>query len=156
MNLRIADCCGACVHVDVPKKPEDHAPHYSVAKTERWCFKHGVPVTRESVCDDFTLETKKGAVLAFKRILAFNRKLTQIISIKDWMEQNQVEELVYYNNCGGRKIPNMVFTIRDGKIAGRFCSSNWGSWSTVSCKQAGDYKRLLEAYKEEKALRNMP
>ena len=137
MELRIANCCGACKHVNQPKKPEDHAAHYTIAKTERWCYKHGIPVTRETVCDDFELESKKGAMPAFKRILAFNKKLENIIKIKNWMEEHNIQIITY---------GTYDFSIVNDKIHYKY--NNWkdSRWYLVSCKESGAYKNLVKAY----------
>lgn len=141
MELRIANCCGSCKHVNQPKKPEDHAPHYTVAKTERWCYKHGIPVTRETVCDEFELESKKGAIPAFKRILAFNKKLENIIKIKNWMEANNVKTITY---------GTYDFSIVNDKIHYKY--NNWknSGWYLVSCKESIAYENLVKAYESHK------
>jgi hypothetical protein len=141
MNLRIAECCGSCKHSNKPKKPEDHAAHYSVAKTERWCYKNGIPVTRESVCDNYEMETKKGAVPAFKRILAFNKKLEKIIEVKNWMEENNIEKITYRN---------YDFAIVNGKVCYRWNDWKDSSWYLVSCKDSQDCDRLVKAVEEYK------
>lgn len=143
MELRIAKCCGACKHVNKPKIPEDHIAHYSVAKTERWCYKHGRPVTREAVCNDFEWENKKGAVPAFKRILAFNKKLEEIIRIKNWIVENNIEKLIYYEKPDR---PYMIFKIIDDKICYKY--SGFGSYNIVSCKAKNEYEKLVQAYKQ--------
>lgn len=38
MNLKIGNSCGSCIHSNRPKIPREHAAHYEVAKTERWCY----------------------------------------------------------------------------------------------------------------------
>ena len=86
-ELKFAQCCGNCTHSSRPKKPDDHAAHYDVAKTESWCYLHNQHITRECVCGDFEQDNKRGGVPACKRVFAFNNKLTyynQIFSsIKD-------------------------------------------------------------------------
>ena len=143
MNLRLAECCGSCIHVNRPKKPEDHAAHYSVAKTERWCFKHSIPTMREAVCDSFELEKKKGANPAFKRILSQNKKLQQIIEIKNYMVENKIERIDkgYYD---------YYYAVVDDRLCECYISSYTGNInvSTVSCKE--DIIRLLDAYERHK------
>lgn len=137
MELRIANCCGACKHVNRPKKPEDHDPYYSVAKTERWCYKHGIPVTRETVCDEFELDSKKGAVPAFKRILAFNRKLEKIIEIKNWMEENNIQTITY---------DTYDFSVVNNKIHYKWNDWKDSGWYLVSCKESTAYEKLIKAF----------
>ena len=141
MEIRIAHCCRACKHSSKPKKPEDHAAYYSVAKTERWCYKHGINITRETVCDEFEIENKKGAVPAFKRILAFNKKLEKIIEIKNWMQNSSIDVITY---------DRLDFAIVDDKIHYKY--NNWkdmkSPWYLVSCKDSGGYNELLKAYEK--------
>jgi hypothetical protein len=145
MEIKIAQCCGACKYVNIPKKPEDHAAYYTVAKTERWCYKHGIPVTRETVCDEFEIENKKGAVPAFKRILAFNKKLEEIIRIKNWMEENNILSIKY---------STYEFSIVKGKVYYRY--TDWNSdWYLVSCKESNGYERLIKAYEEYRKEHNV-
>lgn len=85
-ELTIAECCGNCVHVSRPKHPDDHMAFYEVAKTERWCYKHNWHITRECVCQDFELESKKGGVPACKRAFAFNKKAQEINELRERMK----------------------------------------------------------------------
>ena len=86
--LRIAECCGNCKHVSRPKAPDEpHEAHYNVAKTERWCYKYNRYITRETVCDGFELEPKKGGAAACKRAFAFNKKVEEINEIRERMKQ---------------------------------------------------------------------
>ena len=86
--LRIAECCGNCKHVSRPKAPaEPHEAHYNVAKTERWCYKYNRHITRETVCDGFELESKKGGAAACKRAFAFNKKVEEINEIRERMRR---------------------------------------------------------------------
>lgn len=141
MNLRLANCCGSCKHVNKPKKPEEHAAHYTVAKTERWCFKHGIPTMREALCDDYEFESKRGANPAFKRILKQNEKLNKIIEIKKYMQTKNINELYYPSE----EKPRYIFFIAQDKIYYRYQGfSNWAS--VVKFKDANPYKELVEAY----------
>lgn len=89
--LRIAECCGNCKHVSRPKAPaEPHEAHYNVAKTERWCYKYNRYITRETVCDGFELEPKKGGAAACKRAFAFNKKAEEINEIRERMKRLNV------------------------------------------------------------------
>lgn len=141
MELRIANCCGACKYVNRPKKPEDHAAHYTVAKTERWCYKYGIPVTRETVCDEFELETKRGAYSAFKRILAFNKKLEKIIEVKKWMKENNIEKITHRD---------YDFSVINDKLCYRWNDWKDSKWYILSCKESEAYKKLIKAYENNK------
>lgn len=74
-ELNYAICCGNCIHSSRPKNPDDHAPHYYVAKTERWCYLNHCFITRELCCESYDPDIKKGGIPAAKRVLAFNKKL---------------------------------------------------------------------------------
>lgn len=137
MELRIANCCGVCKYINQPKKPEDHAAHYTIAKTERWCYKRGIPVTRETVCNEFELETKRGGVPAFKRILSFNKKLEKIIEIKNWMEENNIEKITY---------KDYDFSIINDKVCYKWNDWECSKWYLVSCKESSAYEKLVKAY----------
>lgn len=97
MELQFAKCCGNCVHCNRPKQPQDHEPHYMVAKTERWCFKNNLYITRETTCDNFEMEEKKGGVPAIKRVKKFNERATRIMNLINQMKSCGIEEL----NCYG-------------------------------------------------------
>lgn len=89
-ELKIASCCGNCKHVSRPKQPSEHEAYYSVAKTERWCYLHNWYITRETVCDDFELEPKKGGAVACKRVFAFNAKVEKIVALRERMKNGNV------------------------------------------------------------------
>lgn len=90
-GLEIAKCCGNCKHVSRPKTPnETHEAYYNVAKTERWCYLHNWYITRETVCNDFELEPKKGGAVACKRVFAFNTKAEKIIALRERMKKGNV------------------------------------------------------------------
>ena len=142
MELLLAKCCGSCKHVNKPKQPENHAPHYFVAKTERWCYKYEMHVTRESYCaEGYELEVKKGASPAFKRILKFNEKLIKIIKIKEWMVKNNIKELKDNEPypCYFQIINNRL------KRAYRY-NECMTKWKIVSAKEKNSYNRLIKAY----------
>lgn len=94
--LRIAECCGNCKHASRPKAPaETHEAYYNVAKTERWCYKYNRHITRETVCDGFELEPKKGGAAACKRAFAFNKKVEEINALRERMRQLGVGHTPY-------------------------------------------------------------
>lgn len=142
MELKLAKCCGSCKHSNKPKQPSDHAPHYSVAKTERWCYKYNIHTTRESYCEEgYELEKRKGASPAYTRILSFNKKLNQIIKIKNWMIECNIDELKTND-----RYP-CYFKIKDEKI---YYASDCGKindhWYIVSVKMGDEYNKLVKAY----------
>lgn len=137
-DLTFAKCCGNCVHSNKPKKPEDHAAHYSVAKTERWCYKHNCYITRETVCDEFEQENKKGGVPAVKRILKFNQKLQKCKELAERAEKLGVTQLAgsYY-----------TYILTDGRWRYKF--TNWESshyWA-IYCKNKEADEQLSEIEK---------
>lgn len=77
MEITLGTSCGSCLNSNRPKQPREHAAHYEVAKTERWCFKHDCHVTRESTCDDYEGVNRSGKT-AFTRIVKFNERLIKV------------------------------------------------------------------------------
>lgn len=80
MNLRLGNNCGSCIHTNKPKKPREHAAHYEVAKTERWCFKHNCHVSRECTCDDYK-GVNRSAKTSFTRVVNFNKRQKEILEV---------------------------------------------------------------------------
>lgn len=73
-ELRMGTSCGSCIHTNKPKKPREHAAHYEVAKTERWCFLHDKHVTRETTCDDHE-GVSRAAKTAYTRTKKYNERI---------------------------------------------------------------------------------
>ena len=94
MELRLGNSCGSCIHSNRPKTPRDHAAHYEVAKTERWCFKHNQHVTRESTCDDYE-GTNRAGKTAFTRIKTYNERLQAVREIIELMGDKPVFTKTY-------------------------------------------------------------
>lgn len=95
-ELRFAECCGNCKGVAKVNKPqEEHAAHYEVAKTERWCAKCCCYTTREAVCDEFELQEKTGGVPAIKRVVHFNKKLDRIIHVGKKLADAGIDNFEY-------------------------------------------------------------
>lgn len=116
-----AQCCGNCVHVSRPKKPDDHIAFYEVSKTERWCYKHNWYITRECVCQDFEPENKKGGIPACKRAFAFNKKAEEIKELHKRMEKLNVSYA--YDERG-----TFRYSISKGQILKeQCCHSRWNS-----------------------------
>lgn len=88
--LKYAQCCGNCVYCNRPKRPEDHAPHYETAKTQRWCYFHKFRTTREAVCDNFEQEQKKGGIPAIKRVLKFHQRAQRIKDIAKKLGEQKI------------------------------------------------------------------
>ena len=93
MELKIAECCGTCIHCNKPRKPEDHEAHYNIAKTQRWCYFNSIKTTRECVCDNYEIDNKKGGVPACKRIFKFNERAKRIIKLVETMQKNNIDRL---------------------------------------------------------------
>lgn len=116
-----AQCCGNCVHVSRPKKPDDHISFYEVPKTERWCYKHNWYITRECVCQDFEPENKKGGIPACKRVFAFNKKAEEIKELRERMARLNISYA--YNETG-----TFRYSILQGQILKeQRCHSRWNS-----------------------------
>lgn len=90
LNLRMGTSCGSCIHTNRPKKPREHAAHYEVAKTERWCFKHQCHVTRETTCDDYE-GVNRAAKTAFTRIKNYNQRALEVRDVVKHMPEGEVE-----------------------------------------------------------------
>ena len=127
VNISFAKCCGNCVHTSKPKKPDTHAAHYDVAKTERWCYLHNIYITRETVCDDFSWETKKGGVPACKRVFKFNEKLLLLREL-----QSKLKNLNLLNT--EIKVADRVFVVREGVNYIEYGYSDGRLWGRYSCK----------------------
>lgn len=98
-NLRLAQCCGSCVHCNKPKNPSGHIAHYAVAKTQRWCYKNNCYTTRECVCDCYEPISKGGSVSSSKRVFSFNKRLQKILNIIEKMNKLNITEIKLLN-CG--------------------------------------------------------
>jgi hypothetical protein len=112
----------------VPKKKieiETHAAHYSVAKTERWCHKLNIPVSRESFCKDenYEMEIKKGGVPAVKRANSQIRRLEKILKLKEKILKD-----------GPIEYENKRYIISDERVCYVYCNWNDNRPSYVSCK----------------------
>lgn len=124
--IEIAKCCGTCTGANRKAQPksEDHVAHYMVAKTERWCEKHGIPTVREAVCPDWELEPKKGGTPAVKRALKQNRRLKAILELKKSL---LLDKIVTWN--GYR------FKIDNDRVVFSYPNSGSGSYYSMSCKE---------------------
>ena len=89
MEIRLGNSCGSCIHTNKPKKPREHAAHYEVAKTERWCFKHNCHVTRETCCDDYK-GVSRAAKTAFTRIKNFNKRAAEVRRVAALMPEGEI------------------------------------------------------------------
>lgn len=125
--IKIAQCCGTCVWTNQKKrpKPEDHAPHYTIAKTERWCEKFGIPTVREAVCDKWELELKRGGAAAVKRALSQNRRLRAILELRDRLLRDKIAVWNGYR-----------FKIQNDRVVYSYPNSlPTDSWYRMSCKE---------------------
>jgi hypothetical protein len=89
MIIKLSNSCGSCIHTNKPKKPREHAAHYEVAKTERWCFKHNRNVSRECTCDDHE-GYNRSAKTSFTRIINYNQRQDDIFDIIKLMNNKPV------------------------------------------------------------------
>lgn len=123
-TLETAKCCGSCVWTNKKKRPqpEDHAPHYTVAKTERWCEKFNIPTVREAVCTDFELEPKRGGAAAVKRALKQNRRLAAILELKARLEKEK--KITWEGHLLRIENDLVVYAYRDASYG----------WHKMSCK----------------------
>lgn len=145
MELQIAKCCGTCKGSVSPKrKIEDHVAHYSVAKTERWCHKLNIPVSRESFCsdDNYELEVKKGGTPSVKRANSQIKRLEKIIRVKNILKNDTVKDDTSVS--GGR-----TYFVKDDRLCYSYSSmSNYSS--IVSCKDSGCDKFIDNFLKNKK------
>ncbi|RPI84086.1 MAG: hypothetical protein EHM34_04285 [Nitrosopumilales archaeon] len=88
MEIKLGNSCGSCIHSNKPKNPREHAAHYEVAKTERWCFKHGCHVTRETTCADHE-GVNRSAKTCFTRLKKYNERIVMVKEILECMVDNQ-------------------------------------------------------------------
>ena len=97
MEIRIGNSCGSCIHSNRPKTPRDHAAHYEVAKTERWCYKHNCHITRETTCDDHE-GISRAAKTSLTRTIKFNERLKKIEKVMElmWNQKIIVDGKIFY------------------------------------------------------------
>lgn len=101
MNLKLGNSCGSCIHSNRPQTPREHAAHYEVAKTERWCFKHNCHTTREATCDDHE-GTNRAGKTAFTRVIKYNQRLEKVKKFIEIMGDKEVivDDRIYYVKDG--------------------------------------------------------
>ena len=78
--LTMGISCGSCIHSNRPKTPRAHAAHYETAKTERWCFKHNMHVTRETTCGEHE-GINRSAKSSFTRTKKYNERRLEILDV---------------------------------------------------------------------------
>jgi hypothetical protein len=145
MDLQIAKCCSSCINSNKPRKQENHIPYCTTAKTERWCYKNQCMVTRESTCENYEIESKKGAIPAYKRILSFNRRLEWFKEIVKWMQDNNIEFL---------QSEDKRYTVLEDKLCRGHYSyrSEQYQYYVLSCKSNHEdeyLKKAIENYKNK-------
>lgn len=155
--LRIAECCGNCRHVSRPKAPaEPHEAHYNVAKTERWCYKYNRHITRETVCDGFELEPKKGGAAACKRAFAFNKKVEEINEIRDRMKRLGIDYALRGGNRRFSILPDRPYVLEEEYVTAKFnhykgemepCDPHWENYLVWGPKEQKT-KELIKEIKE--------
>lgn len=146
-ELQIAKCCSTCLYTnDKPKlKPENHAAHYMVAKTERWCTLHQCPTVREGYCESYEEIENKGGGPAVKRARKQIARLNAIIAFKEKVRA-----------AGGEIVDSSrhstkYFRIVDGKVG--YYYSDLLSFHPLDCKSS-NYDDILQfKYKHAKPKR---
>lgn len=140
-ELKIAECCGSCVHTSKPKKLDNpHAAHYEVAKTERWCFKHNIHTYREAVCGEHE-GYNRGTKSNLNRIKKFNSRLD---TIKKIISLIGIDEVL---------VAGKIFSVEKNKLMYRYENAyeHEPTLYNVSSKSAiyDDYfKIILEKYEQ--------
>ena len=149
-ELKIAQCCGTCIHTNKPKQPRAHEAHYCVAKTERWCYLNRYKVTRESVCDAYEMDNKKGGVPAHKRVLKFNERANRILKLVKAMQDNNIDELKITDYS------EHTYVVKDGWLFEKYKVTMFGEdrisyWREDSTAKEFDEKEkyLWEALEEK-------
>ena len=148
-ELKIANCCGNCKHVSRPKQPsETHEAYYNVAKTERWCYLHNWHITRETVCDDFELEPKKGGASACKRVFAFNKKVETITALRERMKNGNVPYAYRKDNIRRYSIDDERPYIKIDRLVKKDGESYYEHLWSVGPKDGdtNDYIKEIEEY----------
>lgn len=128
--LEIGKSCGSCIHTNRPKKPREHAAHYEIAKTERWCFKHQCHVTRETYCEDHE-GVNRAAKTAFTRIKTYNDRAQEVREVAKLMGTDIVETHSY------------KFRVVNGWIEECY-KSNYGNehWRAMRSKESSTMRHL--------------
>lgn len=134
IDLKIGVCCSTCEYSSKPKSPTDtHAAHYTVAKTERWCFLHNCNIVRESCCESYNVSNNAGR--SIKRVLKFNERLELIKQVSDKIGDKQV--LIAYG-CIKRLYMNC-----DGYLSYKYDINNGRSYR-ISSKENSHDKYMKE------------
>jgi hypothetical protein len=150
MKLELANCCGSCEFSNKPKKPQDHAAHYEVAKTERYCFLYHVPTMREAYCDSYKFNKKTAAYRAYCRVAKQLERQELILQIAAMMIEKEITCYKSKDLHYDYKIVNNIlyFSYREDSPA-----------YPVSCKDgnyhADDLKVLYECILSTQALKDM-
>ena len=135
MEIRIGNSCGSCIHSNRPKQPREHAAHYEVAKTERWCYKHNCHITRETTCDDHE-GISRAAKTSLTRTIKFN--------------QRQVKVLEVIKLLGDKKVivGGVTFYVRENWLRYKYNYENQYSYEySVKTKEGSTDKKLEEIIK---------
>lgn len=89
IDIKLGNSCGSCLNSNKPKQPREHAAHYEVAKTERWCFKHNRHVSRECTCDDY-IGVNRSAKTSYSRIIKFNKRVELVLEILELIGDREI------------------------------------------------------------------
>jgi hypothetical protein len=135
MELKLGNSCGSCIHSNRPKTPREHAAHYEVAKTERWCFKHNQHITRESSCDDHE-GVSRAAKTAFTRLIKYNARRKAILELAELMTNKPVitRDRIYFAKN------NWVYYVYGNDLKKLNESNNYYHYSLRSKESSTDRK----------------
>lgn len=147
-HLRLSKCCGTCIHVNKPKQPEDHAAHYTVAKTQRWCYKNNIMTTRECICDDYEMIQSRGAISSAKRVFNFNDRAERIKKLAKFFEISGVG--IIYKGSNHYKAENgwlyYGWTSKSSIYGDR---EYWSKYSSTESKFDRDEEFLYEEVRKQ-------
>ena len=135
MELRIGNSCGSCIHSNRPKQPREHAAHYEVAKTERWCYKHNCHITRETTCDDHE-GISRAAKTSLTRTIKFNQRQAKVLEVIKLLGDKNVI-------VGG-----VTFYVRENWLRYKYNYENQYSYEySVKTKEGSTDRKLEEIIK---------
>lgn len=137
MNIQLGKSCGSCIHTNRPKQPREHAAHYEVAKTERWCFKHNCHVSRETVCESDYEGVNRSAKTSYSRILKFNKRIETVKEILELIGDKEI----YAGYYTYKKIDNWL------SYKGGYSFSSYDKVRTKSSSHDKDFIKLLKQLK---------
>ena len=139
MELKLGNSCGSCIHSNRPKKPRDHAAHYEVAKTERWCYLHNCHITRETTCDNYE-GINRAAKTALTRTKTYNERRLKILELVELLGDKKIitNSYIYF-------VENGWISYVYGKSIDDF-NSNYRSVWKLSSKESSTNRKIQEIF----------